>query len=100
MSNTSHTPGPWIAYNAQGGRIFKKWRIHRPGARVIAEICENNSTEIEAANARLIAAAPDLLAALSRVLEIIDSGDHITDAFYGSEINGWRSKVDAATGNN
>ena len=72
MSAGTYTPGPWMAYNAQGGRIFKKWRIHRPGARVIAEICENNSTEIEAANARLIAAAPDLLADAAALLAVVD----------------------------
>ncbi len=89
MTHTQrHTPGPWIAYNAQGGRIFKKWRIHRAEARVIAEICENNSTEIEAANARLISAAPDLLAATrasEAILRAILDGDTAARAGWSRE---------------
>lgn len=57
----SHTPGPWIAGNSRGGRIYNRWGIYRFGARKVAVVCENNSPEIEHANARLIAAAPELL---------------------------------------
>jgi hypothetical protein len=69
MAKTNHTPGPWQAYNSRNGRIFKRWRITRRGARTIAEICENNSPEIELANAVLIQCAPCLLVALQDLVD-------------------------------
>jgi len=56
---TSFTPGPWEA---------KDWRIFHDVGRDIGVICEVGTnkasrTAKNAANARLIAAAPDLLAA-------------------------------------
>lgn len=76
-TKTGHTPGPWHAYNASGGRVHKKWRIRRTGARNVAEICENNSPEIEHANANLISAAPELLEALEACLRDCDSREQI-----------------------
>jgi hypothetical protein len=52
-TTTPHTPGPWIADNAQSFYVLKK-----------GEFIANAAT---AANARLIAAAPDLLAVLEAV---------------------------------
>ena len=79
---SSHTPGPWNAVESQPG-IY--WIDTREGSHAygdIATVLEGGmDPEENAANARLIAAAPDLLAALEdareeiamRVLE--DGGD-------------------------
>ena len=74
MTNTTaHTPGPWWVYN-EGSR-FPGIEARLNGSVVVY----GNDNEIEGvkgrthaeaiANARLIAAAPELLAALEMVLE-------------------------------
>src|ERR1700679_4387691 len=56
---SSHTPGPWNTSAAENGTVFA---MEQPaGERLIAYLPSNHR---EAANAQLIAAAPDLLAAL------------------------------------
>ena len=78
---TSHTPGPWQAYESSERAPFpigvpvEVGTVVGRGAK-IGTICEMNgqgvdgkySSEVTAANARLIAAAPDLLAALTILL--------------------------------
>lgn len=80
MSETKHTPGPWKSYEENDGGEVKRL--------IFAEMPDRNScdretcvcevtpafmsldpewTEEDDANAALIAAAPDLLAALDRV---------------------------------
>ena len=59
--NAKHTPGPWIAEDDQS-----IYAADGDGRRLIAE-CHAGHKEERAANARLIAAAPDLLAALEDV---------------------------------
>lgn len=67
--STKHTPGPWKAFNCIGPRSLKNWHIQadelkgRPVA-TIADIGDG-----DAANAQLIAAAPELLEALEFMLE-------------------------------
>jgi len=60
MNDTKHTPGPWIALNNKGnsGKILTKWHI-ASGAISIAVITEKGNDTI--ANAKLIAAAPEML---------------------------------------
>lgn len=67
MSDMKHTPGPWAYTEAA---ITGDRGIHAEGTGIFAEAfadirraCENNTAEAEA-NARLIAAAPDMLEAL------------------------------------
>lgn len=55
---TQHTQGPW----AHGESIDSMWYVEAE-ERMIAEVMPGNPGEAEE-NARLIAAAPDLLAAL------------------------------------
>ena len=52
---TQHTPGPWAISKPIGGNVYIE-----KGNRLIGHIYRDNRE----ANARLIAAAPDLLAAL------------------------------------
>lgn len=57
-SNSSFTPGPW---EARGGLLHRQhWLIDAPGRRFIATI-DGPPDEQGAANARLIATAPELL---------------------------------------
>jgi hypothetical protein len=70
MTTTQHTPGPWHIGSGNGeGSIFAKngrMRLETGGTTLYA-ICHNVSTwniDEDDANARLIAAAPDLLEAL------------------------------------
>ena len=73
-----HTPGPWRKSAYDGG-----WDCVRDsGGQIIAKLGLNNPT-----NAHLIAAAPDMLEALKRLLRddtIIDGWcDGFTDEFEG-----------------
>lgn len=57
---SAHTPGPWhVNENGRRVRVYSKG-----GSRIIAEIISPEGLE---ANARLIAAAPDMLTALHAI---------------------------------
>ena len=64
----SHTPGPWkYSYEA----IDPEWAIvTAQGGLVVANVNDNQT-----ANARLIAAAPDMLAALKWIADQYESVD-------------------------
>lgn len=80
-----HTPGPWEA---------REWSIHAPTSvgtvvngqfQLVAECSGTGArdlqTEIESANARLIAAAPEMLEALEGALDVLSAvmpGSHRT----------------------
>jgi hypothetical protein len=64
MESSKHTPGPWQEYNRDGSRMFKTWRINSPSG-MVAALADIPGEVIP--NARLIAAAPDLLEALKLV---------------------------------
>ena len=63
-----HTPGPWDIQDPLGGGSRNKW-IYADGL-FIAEV--DGEREEAEANGRLIAAAPDLLAALKDAVEYIE----------------------------
>jgi hypothetical protein len=65
MSDTQHTPGPWRI----GDAGFTVFGPPNPGA-----LPETIAPTKSRANARLIAAAPELLAALQSILDIEPSG--------------------------
>lgn len=67
--NTKHTPGFWH-WNEEEGTIVNF------GGMVIADVRElrhESTSDVEEANARLIAAAPDLLEALKEALDQLES---------------------------
>ena len=66
---SKHTPGPW-GYAWAGGIAL----VFQKGEATIASIPYDDDNEIPQveANARLIAAAPDLLEALQGVLRVAD----------------------------
>lgn len=85
---TKHTPGPWDIESdpchfdthstVVGGRHFS----YRPGKdsfvlprELIVQVGGQSSVEEQEANACLIAAAPDMLAALKAVASAADHGD-------------------------
>ena len=66
MSAPKHTPGPWITDDKQSGDVF---RYVMPENGSVLPICRLDVDRFEAeANARLIAAAPELLEALEAML--------------------------------
>jgi hypothetical protein len=79
MGEQGHTPGPWTAENFDaeidpdgGGEVWSVWKdSNGSGAEIAARICE-------AANARLIAAAPDLLEAARLVVNYHALDDEIS----------------------
>lgn len=70
---TKHTPGPWnaveLSYNSSAYYIYGSGKDKRSLA--VAHIPRSTIQPMEA-NARLIAAAPDLLAALKLLLVCVD----------------------------
>jgi len=76
----AHTPGPWaISYSVDGMTVDTakpvRFNLTTAGTAVIARVCAHEDAEHFSgeANARLIAAAPDLAQALADLIEAADS---------------------------
>ena len=71
MSEAKHTPGPWHSFQQADGTRFLvvSGDGSKPNEPVVASVAGYTATmhAAEEANARLIAAAPDLLAACRRI---------------------------------
>jgi len=77
--STKHTPGPWAVQTYTSGEVAV---LHDPGTGFVRSVCFVNPSFIEGvrgANARLIAAAPDLYDVSERALEVI--GDQLGGDF-------------------
>lgn len=88
-----HTPGKWDC----GESIDGMWYVetdHVPG-EMIAEIMMRAPGEAEA-NARLMAAAPEILAALAEAAELIE----ILSPIEGDTLRRVRAAIDKAMGHN
>lgn len=85
----SHTPGPWTV----NGHYIESPPL-RPnfGRRAVARVDYSHHSEIPA-NARLIAAAPELLAALKEAIATVDGFDHGDEGEDGDPIASWRAAV-------
>lgn len=69
---SKHTPGPWgIASDPDG---ISSPRVIAPGLNDVCVICGAASNESVMADARLIAAAPDLLAFVEEFLDAWEDG--------------------------
>ena len=73
-TKTAHTPGPWYSEMNVDGEV-NTWAFDNPGSpRIgIARIYKHNGKAQEA-NGALIAAAPDLLAALGKMVNFYEEG--------------------------
>ena len=69
---TKHTPGPWKAVNTDSDIDCEIWGGRNES--LVASL--NGHNPFYAENARLIAAAPDLLAALERILYAHETGNN------------------------
>ncbi len=72
--NTKHTPGPWAVQTYTSGEVAV---LHDPGTGFVRLVCFVNPSFIEGvrgANARLIAAAPELLESLVEFIAGADAG--------------------------
>lgn len=89
MSNThdtipaTHTPGPWAITNEHCDNIT----VHADGLYVANIVTNRDCVDDDTANARLIAAAPELLEALRGMV------DH---AYHGVRAEHWRRVAIAA----
>ena len=105
---TKHTPGPWdtrkVLLQARNGEDDCAWTIEQPGHMPHATVfdrAKGNDTEETAANARLIAAAPALLAALRSCLDdmsLMRRADNCDPVNTYSMDNGWAA-IAKAEGN-
>ena len=68
MTNAKHTPGPWSLYDDSNDGKTNRIEIVAIG-KTIAHIYHSVKEE-DLPNARMIAAAPELLAALERIAEL------------------------------
>ncbi len=63
----SYTPGPWRLSESKGGQWFVYGADSESPFRPFVKLAKRH-TKLEQANARLIAAAPELLGALEEIL--------------------------------
>lgn len=95
MKNVAHAPGPW-EYDKSDGLAASShdWHVYSSSAKVgfkLPAICDTE------ANARLVAAAPDLLTASLAVLSLVESEGRDTGS--GGAFSDLRDAIAKATGN-
>ena len=77
-TRTEHTPGPWRAYigrkQADGSKPKSSGTVWTKENNILIASSLHSDDGERAANARLIAAAPDLVAALKNLVEAVESG--------------------------
>ena len=78
-TNATHTPGPWQSMHAGNANDEHARTIRSYGGAWIADVLRQGTEADRAANARLIAAAPDLLAALQHVFDAAEDGGDMND---------------------
>jgi hypothetical protein len=94
MKTAQHTPGPWRVGDA-GATVFGP-NNGEPAPKIIANVGRGAfPAERNKANAHLIAAAPDLLAALIRCADFIENGQQSDNFFLVREA--WRNAIAKAT---
>lgn len=69
--NTKHTPGPWAVYENKGSTRLRIMSDSVPYD--VATMQHAGSEEAEAANAALVAAAPQLLESLRAIVKTLEA---------------------------
>ena len=86
---TKHTPGPWHINEHTSGPAFDATRVYIDSGLIQVAIAERRADSLEQwANARLIAAAPELLEALKLFTSVMHSkvtGETEDDALFQGE---------------
>ena len=77
--NATHTPGPWVVHPTAHHPAVRSVGTSDTGPRRICTVGSMNGNPVDKKNARLIAAAPELLAALQFVMTA--SGEQLSTAF-------------------
>ncbi|CAI8796026.1 DUF4259 domain-containing protein [Pseudomonas sp. IT-P12] len=80
MFETTHTPGPFFTTCPHGGTIYVEARLRDSTIQEVAVVGPTETPEQQQANAKLFAAAPELLKSAMEVCEawgkFIDSFDY------------------------
>ena len=71
--NATHTPGPWVVHPTTHHPAVRSVGTSDTGPRRICTVGSMNGNPVDKKNARLIAAAPDLLEALKAMTEQTNS---------------------------
>jgi hypothetical protein len=110
---SAHTPGPWFVETAGEatdiGHKHVQWLRYEISAGsnqwnhesycLVGSISNANNSDQNQANARLIAAAPDLLEALRDVLKYVDYAQRVASpGFYQIGIDKARAAIAKVTG--
>lgn len=74
MDEIKHTPGPWKLSAPEDGYVYVSGVGHSMFAHVVWCMDDDDRSPHCEANAHLIAAAPDMFAALSNLLEAVIDG--------------------------
>ena len=91
MKDTKHTPGPWEQRRKLSGRLSIYGSVEGGPVATIEELNNTGGTPSDNANARLIAAAPDLLAEAMKAVELMKA------AGIGYNETGLRAAIAKAT---
>jgi len=95
---SAHTPGPWVAKKATVRGEVNEWYVTEgEGVAVIASCVTDIAGEPSEANARLIAAAPELLEALEGLCGLAElRPGHLQD--YKAAVAAARNAITKAKG--
>ena len=104
----THTPGPWYFHEAEQFGDTRFYVAQQEGApytpdysdvaTLIAETVSGERVTIQRANARLIAAAPDLLKQLADLLAMCERQDDFNDDGDGCMFERAQAAINKATG--
>lgn len=84
MSEAKHTPGPWhVSDKNASGNVSEDYLFIEPGIAVIErKVAGQDANDMP--DARLIAAAPELLAALERMTSVARSANEIGSTHFSA----------------
>ena len=88
--NATHTPGPWVVHPTAHHPAVRSVGTSDTGPRRICTVGSMNGNPVDKKNARLIAAAPDL------VFQLLSAANYI-DAL-GGDSKSYRAAIAKATG--